>query len=102
MIQQLLNNLPKKAIHLYDCGAKYASMRKVINNVRPEIIYHGVRARVSEIDVSYIDAHEPHEDDLIYDNYDHFYRNLPSNAVLMFIDSSYYVTDDQVDYLKSS
>lgn len=93
MIQQLLNALPHKGIHLYDCGAKYAAMRKTISKVAPELIYHGVRARVSDIDIAYIDANEPHKDDLIYDDYDTFYSNLPENAILMFIDSSYYVTD---------
>jgi len=95
LIETLLKNLPEWG-HLYDVGAKYASMRKIVSQYRPNLIYHGIRCPVSVFDRSYIDSHPPHEEDRIYKSYDEFYdhlEHLPRASVLMFVDSAYYVTE---------
>jgi len=74
MIENCLNSIPADCTDLYDLGAKYASMRKTIAAIRPELSYHGVRSRESRFDINYISAHDPHADDLIVETYDTFYQ----------------------------
>jgi len=97
MIENCLNSIPKDCKDLYDLGAKYASMRKTIEAMRPDITYHGVRSRESRFDVNYISAHDPHKDDIIVEAYDDFYKTIPDlspTSHLMFIDSAYYVSEE--------
>ena len=54
MFYDLILTIPNKAVHLYDLGAKYAKFRKLFKKLKPNIIYHGVRARASILDESYI------------------------------------------------
>lgn len=72
-------------------------MRKVIRQLLPNAKYHGVRSRESIMDLGYIGANVPHDDDLIFDTYDEFYHEYLPNlhlekvAFLLF-DSAYYIT----------
>lgn len=93
MFYDLIQTIPNKPIHLYDLGAKYKKFRKMFKALKPNIIYHGVRARASMYDIAYITQNNPHREDIICDTYDDFYNNLPSgyNYYLM-LDSAYYIT----------
>lgn len=54
MFYDLIQSIPNEPIHVYDLGSKYAKFRKLFHKLKPLVIYHGVRAKVSLMDESYI------------------------------------------------
>jgi len=71
----ILFKLPEKAC-VYDLGAKYNKMRKMLNQYCPDIEYHGVRVPLTSYDRSYIAMNKPNELDIIPPTWNYFYEHL--------------------------